>query len=108
MKYSDDELMWIFNRSDGRCFYCGAEVSFHAYQAFGQRNAWLVDRFVPSERGGTDQIFNWVASCPACSFDKGSRLPWEFAPERFRSGEPRPEVSLIQRRYAGAHRSLPE
>ncbi|GEM_PF-5642745 len=103
MKYSDSELIWVFNRSEGRCVYCGEEVSFHAFQAFGQTNAWVIDRFIPTEHGGTDQIFNWVAACPSCAYHKGSRLPWEFDPDAFREGETKPEISMIRRHFAEPH-----
>ncbi len=92
MDYSDQELIWIFNRFQGRCLYCGSEIFFHAYQAFGSRGAWVVDRFIPIERGGTDQIFNWVASCPSCSYEKGVRLPWEFSPDDFPPGKTEPPI----------------
>jgi hypothetical protein len=111
--YSDCELIWVFNRTGGRCLYCGQEISFHAHQALGlpspeqrlagqpgyvqagTRGAWVVDCFVSPERGGTDQIFNWVASCPACSRRKGSLLPWEFDPERFREGVLDPDNTAL-------------
>lgn len=95
-KFSDSELIWVFNRSRGQCLYCGRDISFHAYEAFGQRGAWVVDRFIPMEKGGPDQIFNWVASCPACSYDKAGQLPWEYAPQRFSPGEINPETAVIR------------
>jgi len=95
-KYSESELIWVFNRSRGQCLYCGREISFHAYQAFGQRGAWVVDRFIPMEKGGLDQIFNWVAACPACSYRQGSQLPWEYDPQRFSPGEINPETALLK------------
>lgn len=95
MNYSDCELIWVFNRSRGQCLYCGEEISFHAHLASGQRGSWVVDRFIPVGKGGTDQIFNWVAACPSCTRRKGSLLPWEFDPERFGEGETNPEVALL-------------
>lgn len=107
-RYTDSELLWVFNRSDGVCVYCGSDISFHAYLAFGQRGSWVVDRFIPLEKGGTDQIFNWVAACPACSYHKGWRLPWEFDPDRFPAGETKPEVALIHHRLDRARPAAAE
>ena len=101
MHYHDDELIRIFNRSDGRCLYCGRELTFSAHQNFCQRGTWVVDRFIPTEQGGPDEFTNWVASCPACSYEKGTRLPWEFDPGRFEAGETDPGRQGLEIREAG-------
>ncbi len=95
----NDELQSIevFNRTQGRCFYCRRELVFHAYRAFTERGAWVIDRFIPISKGGSDSPRNWTACCLACSHRKDDQLPWEFDPERFR-----PEVWDLDSYLEGA------
>ena len=84
MAYSENELMQVFNLTDGRCLYCQRDLSYHAYQLFTERGSWVVDRFIPVAHGGQDAFGNLAACCTACSHQKGEKLPWEFDPERFK------------------------
>lgn len=84
MNHNQEQLIEVFNRTRGRCLYCGRELSFHAHRMFSERGAWVVDRFIPVSKGGADGHENWAACCLACSHRKGEQLPWEFDAGRFR------------------------
>lgn len=54
------------------CFYCSANLAkFH------------IDHFIPLSKGGTNWPENLRLSCPTCNYSKGSKMPWEWKPERF-------------------------
>lgn len=84
MTFNENELIQVFNLTQGRCFYCGRELAYQAYRLFAERGAWVVDCFIPVAKGGADGPGNWAPCCLACSHRKGESLPWEFDPERFR------------------------
>ncbi len=86
MACDQTQLVEVFNRTGGRCLYCGRDLAFHAYRIYSERGAWVVDRFIPVSKGGEDSPENWAACCLACSHQKEEQLPWEFDPGRFRAG----------------------
>lgn len=86
MPCDEGQRIEVFNRTRGRCLYCGRELAFHAFAMYSERGAWVVDLFIPLSRGGLDRMENRAACCLACSHQKGDRLPWEFDPERFKEG----------------------
>lgn len=72
-----NRLRTCFARDTGgreECYYCGKAV-FVATA--------VLDHFIPRSRGGPDGLDNRRASCAGCDQSKGSRMPWEFMPERF-------------------------
>ena len=83
MAYSDEDLNWIYDRTDGACFYCDKRLSCVNYGLVGARGAWEVDHFIPIARNGPHQPSNWVAACVPCNTEKRDFLPWEFDPQRF-------------------------
>jgi len=92
--YSDDDINWIYDRADGRCFYCGMRLSFHKYGKVGERGAWEADHFYPVVSGGAHQPYNWVPACIDCNTRKSDHFPWEFDPERFAHGDRNPDNYL--------------
>lgn len=55
-----------FAKSDGRCFYCGAE---------GKRT---IEHKIPKFRGGRNNAENCVVACSTCNGRKHTRTPEEF------------------------------
>lgn len=94
MAYSNDELNWVYDRTNGGCFYCGKALSFTNYGKVGKRGAWEVDHFISRRSGGAHKLYNWVAACVACNTGKSDAFPWEFDPDRFRRGDRRPDTYL--------------
>ena len=52
--YQNKLRSFIFNRSNGKCVYCGAKAT-------------EIDHVVPRSKGGTNSVYNLVASCRACN-----------------------------------------
>ena len=52
--YQKELKSFIFNRSNGKCVYCGAKAT-------------EVDHVIPRAKGGTNSTYNLVASCKACN-----------------------------------------
>lgn len=91
MGYTDDELNFIYDRTEGRCFYCGMQLSFTNYGKVGNKGAWEVDHFIPIASNGAHQLSNWVPACVHCNTEKSDSLPWDFEPDRFEQGNRDPE-----------------
>jgi 5-methylcytosine-specific restriction endonuclease McrA len=58
-------------RSQGRCAYCGRELTL------GAKN-WIVEHVVSRSRGGTDDPRNLVAACTLCNRRKTFHTPNEW------------------------------
>ena len=52
--YQQKLRSFIFNRSNGKCVYCGAKATD-------------IDHVIPKSNGGTNSTYNLVASCRACN-----------------------------------------
>ena len=63
--YQQKLRSFIFNRSNGKCAYCGAKAT-------------EIDHVVPKANGGTDSTYNLVASCRACNKKKSNSSLKEF------------------------------
>lgn len=73
MRYTDEELTDIFDRTDGCCHLCFAQLAFSNYGRLGTRGAWEVEHSVPRAHGGTDGLNNLYAACIVCNRSKGMR-----------------------------------
>lgn len=73
MAYSDDQLNYIYDKTDGRCHLCWGRLSFKNYASFGYRGAWEVEHSVPEAAGGTDHRNNLYPVCIPCNRSKGAR-----------------------------------
>ena len=72
MKWDDETLDWVYDRTDGCCRYCGKRIYRNNYGMPGERGAWEVDHSVPIALGGTDYLRNLWPSCTECNRDKGT------------------------------------
>jgi hypothetical protein len=68
MSYSDERLVSIFRRTDGKCHLCGGGLTFSSY---GKQGGWEVEHSVPRCVGGTDRLSNLYAAHGSCNRDKG-------------------------------------
>lgn len=94
MAYSDDEVNWVHDRTDGYCFYCDKRLSFRNYGIVGGSGCWEIDHFIPIASSGAHQPYNWVPACVDCNTRKADSLPWDFDPGRFKPGDRDPEGYL--------------
>ena len=53
----------IYNKTDGRCAYCGCEINLRNMQ---------IDHVIPKSRGGSSDEKNLLPVCRSCNHRKGS------------------------------------
>ena len=63
--YQQKLRSFIFSRSNGKCVYCGAQAE-------------EIDHVIPRAKGGTNSVYNLVASCRACNQMKSNLSLKEF------------------------------
>lgn len=72
MGYSDEQLNWIFDRTDGHCHICGKRLCFGNYNRSGTRGCWEVEHHVPRAAGGSNARRNLFPACVQCNRRKGA------------------------------------
>jgi hypothetical protein len=60
----------VFDRSDGRCFYCGTALSL--------TGSWHIEHQMPRALMGPDELPNLVAACVPCNLSKSDLTALEF------------------------------
>jgi len=78
MPYADEDLRYIYDKTDGWCRYCNKRLSLVNYGRIGKRGAWEVDHAVPVSRGGTDYYRNLWPACIDCNRDKSDRTAQSY------------------------------
>ena len=73
MAFTDEELNYIYDKTNGYCEYCGKKLAFKNYGKVGERGAWEVDHSNPKSRGGTNYLRNLFPACIECNRAKGAR-----------------------------------
>lgn len=73
-----EDLVDIFDKTEGNCRYCGKQLSWSNYGRVGERGAWEVDHSVPLSRGGTDYYRNLWPACVSCNTEKGTLTGHEY------------------------------
>lgn len=68
--FSDEDIKWIYERTDGRCHLCRNGLAFRNYGTVGRRGSWEVDHSNPRARGGTDRRSNLLPACVSCNRSK--------------------------------------
>ena len=63
--YQKELRSFIFNRSNNQCIYCGAKAE-------------EIDHIIPRSNGGTNSVYNLVASCKSCNEKKSNLTLKEF------------------------------
>lgn len=75
--YPEDRLRQVFEKTGGRCYYCGKRLAFEnrGYEGWG---SWDVDHKVPRARGGSDNLRNLFPACWECNHAKSSGDPYTY------------------------------
>lgn len=71
MKFSDEQLEAIFDKTDGDCHICRKRLAFSNYGQFGRRGAWEVEHSNARANGGTHSLNNLYAAHIRCNRSKG-------------------------------------
>ena len=70
MRFSNYDLVDIFDRTDGDCHLCGRRLALANYGCFGARGAWEVEHSNPRATGGTNRRNNLYPACISCNRSK--------------------------------------
>jgi hypothetical protein len=73
MRFSDDDLNEIYDRTSGYCHLCHRKLAFTNYGVLGARGAWEVEHSKPQAHGGTHMRTNLYAACVPCNRSKSCR-----------------------------------
>lgn len=68
----------VFEKSQGRCFYCGAVLSLDG--------KWHIEHQMPRALLGPDELPNLVAACVPCNLTKRDQTALEFIAKNVRNG----------------------
>lgn len=74
-KFSFAKQTAIWNKTNGKCWYCGIELIRNTSTVFGRSNSFVVEHVV---NRGSDDISNLVPSCGNCNRRKRNRTLEEF------------------------------
>ena len=73
MPFTSEEINYVYDKTDGYCYYCGKKISFTNYGKLGNHGAWEIDHSKPVSKGGTNYLRNLVPACTTCNRDKSAR-----------------------------------
>ncbi|HHN46956.1 MAG TPA: HNH endonuclease [Planctomycetes bacterium] len=88
MRWTQEQLKRIYDRTQGRCHVCGKKLAFRNYGLFGRRRCWSVEHSHPRLYDGTDHGNNLYAACIRCNSSKGSRSTRSARSQHGRSRAP--------------------
>ena len=71
--FDSKTINYVYEKTDGYCYYCSKRLSFKNYGEPGNHGAWEIDHSKPKSKGGTDYRRNLVPACVACNRDKSAR-----------------------------------
>ena len=97
MRFTDDELSDIYDRTSGYCHLCHKKLSFKNYGRLRARGNWEVEHSHPQVHGGTHRLNNLYAACIACNRSKGA---FTTRTARKWSGNTKAPLSRSKRRQA--------
>jgi CRISPR/Cas system Type II protein with McrA/HNH and RuvC-like nuclease domain len=69
MSVNKSTKKYIYFRDMKKCFFCSKKLKF---------NQISLDHYLPSSKGGTDDVFNMVLSCDKCNINKRDTVPNEW------------------------------
>jgi hypothetical protein len=95
MIISREDVNWVFERVNGRCFYCGMRLERSNYGLIDGSGAWEICNFVPVLPEAKPRRDNLVPACIICETVKGELYPWEFDARRFRPGDECPNNYML-------------
>jgi len=70
MPFDLETIELVFEKSNGKCHYCGKQLSWQNHGRRDARGGWEIDHLKPRSRGGSDHLNNLVAACWTCNLDK--------------------------------------
>ena len=72
MRYSDEKLSRIYDKTNGYCHLCHRKLSYSNYGKHGKKGCWHVEHSIAKYNGGNDHVSNLFAACVPCNLEKGT------------------------------------
>lgn len=72
----------VYEKTEGKCRYCGKRLSRKNHGQTGSRGAWQIDHSRSKANGGSNHLNNLFAACVDCNQEKGSRNGKSFIQAR--------------------------
>jgi 5-methylcytosine-specific restriction endonuclease McrA len=72
MKYDNDRLNSIYDKTDGYCHICQKKLAFTNHGKRGFKGAWHVEHSKSKAKGGSDHMNNLYPACIKCNSEKGT------------------------------------
>lgn len=69
ISFNKSQRREVFNKSNGRCWYCGKRLDFSDFH---------IDHYYPLSLNGSNAHKNLVPACPPCNLKKKDKKPWEW------------------------------
>ena len=73
MKYTNEDLEVLFDKTDGRCHCCHKKLCFPNYGRPGTRGAWEMDHSRARKLGGSNHFNNLFPACIRCNRTKSTK-----------------------------------
>jgi 5-methylcytosine-specific restriction endonuclease McrA len=100
MRFTEDQVNHIFDRTSGKCHLCHKKLSFKNYARHGERGAWEVEHSIPRACGGSNRLNNLYAACISCNRAKGARTTRSVRTRRGLARAPMsPNARLVAKRW---------
>jgi 5-methylcytosine-specific restriction endonuclease McrA len=72
LSYKQRKRLKIFNRTNGRCYYCGLQLVFEYKLSTPSKFVFTIDHLEAKVNGGKGISKNTVPCCQQCNSSKGS------------------------------------
>jgi hypothetical protein len=76
--YTEEEKWYIFNKTQGKCRYCGKQLSFENWGKREEKGSWQIDHSTARARGGQDHLNNLFPACIDCNLKKSDASARSF------------------------------
>ena len=97
MRFDDERLEDIYDRTSGYCHLCHKKLSFHNYGVFGAKGSWEVEHSRARIHGGSHCLNNLYPACISCNRAKRAVSTRRV---RARNGVRKAPLSRTQRQQA--------
>lgn len=73
MKWTQDKLKQVFDRTSGKCHICHRLVEYSSYGNVKRGDGWEVEHSIPRSHGGSDNLNNLYPAHVNCNRSKGAK-----------------------------------
>lgn len=70
MAFTEVDKETVFEKTQGKCTYCGKKLSYQNYGLYGAWGSWHIDHGRARARDGSDHLNNLFAACISCNLLK--------------------------------------